>query len=127
MVCDQEVLSQEKVQFAGRKDTIFAAVIDAVDDNEQVGGEHIPLSRLVFFYLRRRAGSDAVLDGKRVEVEDIFQNELGFLGRGVLQVHPQEQVGIGQQSGHQEHVDVPAVQLALGGKSQGADHQRRMP
>jgi len=49
-------------------------------------------------------------------MEDVFKKKIGFLRRGILEVNPQKQLGVRQQRGHQEQLDVLAVQLAFGRK-----------
>src|SRR5215831_12257112 len=57
-----------------------------------------------------------------MKVEYFIEHELGFLGCRVLEVHPEEQVRVAQEGGHQEPINVPGVQPALGGEGEGADH-----
>jgi hypothetical protein len=49
-------------------------------------------------------------------MEDVFEEEISFLRRGILEVNPQKQLGVRQQRRHQEQLDVLAVQLAFGRK-----------
>ena len=126
VVGDQEVLPEEEVQLAGGEGPVLAAVVDRMDDHEQVGVEAVVLLGLVGLDLRRGALVDAVLDRERVEVEHALEQLAGVVRRRVLQIHPQEQVGVRQEGRHQEQVDVPGMEPSGGGEGERADHIGRM-
>jgi hypothetical protein len=113
VVSDQEVLSEKEIQLAGREHAVLAAVIHGVDHHKQIGQEQLLLLGRILLDFRGRAHGHAVLDRQGMEMEDVLQHHLGLLGRRLLQVHPQKQIGVRQQGGHQECLDVLAVQTPL--------------
>ena len=62
MISHQKILAKEEVQFAGGKDSIFAAVIYRVDHYEKIGGERIVFLGCVLFHLGRGAHRNTVFD-----------------------------------------------------------------
>src|SRR6478735_1360996 len=58
-----------------------------------------------------------------MKMENGLQHRLGLLRRGLLQVHPEEKVGIRQQVGHEPHIEVLAVQSSLRGEGKRSDHR----
>jgi hypothetical protein len=44
-----------------------------------------------------------------MEMKDILKDEFGFLRGRVFEVDPKKEVGVAQQSRHQEHFNVLAV------------------
>src|SRR5437660_9668840 len=59
-----------------------------------------------------------------MKVKYLLKNIFVFLRGGVLEVYPQKQAGVRQQAWHQQQIDVPAVQFALGGENERANHTR---
>jgi hypothetical protein len=51
-----------------------------------------------------------------MKMEDVFEEKISLLWSRILEVNPQEQLGVRQQRRHQEQLDVLAVQPALGRK-----------
>ena len=122
VVGDEKILAQEKIQLAGGEHAILPAVIHRMNHHEKIKRKLVLLLRRVFLDLRRQAGFHTVLDGQRMEVKQFFEHELRLLGRGILEVNPEKQIRVRQQRGHEKHLNVLAVQAALGGKGKGADH-----
>jgi len=122
VVGDEEVLPEEEVQLARGEGPVLAAVVHGVDHHEQVGVEAVLLLGLVGLDLWRGALVDAVLHRERVEMEHALEQLAGVLRAGVLEVHPQEEVGVRQEGRHEEQVDVPGMQPPGGGEGERADH-----
>ncbi len=120
----EKIFAEKKIQLARREDAFLPAVIHRVDHNEKIRRELVILLRLVIINLRRRAHVHAILDGQRMKMKNFLQNVFGFLRSRIFQIHPQKQIGVGQQGRHQEHINVLAVQFALGCENQGSDHAR---
>src|SRR3954464_14959399 len=57
-----------------------------------------------------------------MKMENLLQHHVGFFCGRFFQIHPQKQVGVGQQGRHQKRVQVLAVQTALGCKCKRPDH-----
>ena len=112
----QEILAQVKTQFRRREHPVLPAVVHRVDHHEQVRRKGILLLRQILLHLRRRTLRHAVLDGQGMKMEDVFEEKIGLLRSRILEVNPQEQIGVHQQRRHQEQIDVLAVQSALGRK-----------
>ena len=123
MVGHQEILAEEEVELAGGEHPVFAAVIDCVNDDEEVGSEFILFAGRILIDFGQGAGGDTILYGKGVEVKDTFEDGFSLLRARALEVHPKEQVGIGEQRRHQEPVDVPGMQAALGRECERMNHR----
>ena len=41
-----------------------------------------------------------------MEMKDVFEDQLGFLGSGILQVDPEEEIGVAEERGHEETLQV---------------------
>ena len=122
MVRDQKVLSQEEIQLAGREHAVLATVINRMNHHEQIGRKSVLFLRRILLDFRRRAQHDAIFNRERMEVKNVFQDKLGFLGRRLLQINPEKQVRVRQKRRHQERFDVLAVQTSLSCKCERTDH-----
>jgi len=122
VVGDQEVLPEEEVELTGGEGPVFAAVVHGMDDHEQVGVEAVVFLGLVGLDLRRGTLVDAVFDRERMEVEHALQQLAGVFRGRILQIHPQEEVGVRQEGRHQEQVDVPRMEPSGSGEGERADH-----
>ena len=109
MIRDQEITAEKEVQLAGGKYAVLAAVVHRVDHHEQIRGEPVLLLGGILVNLGGGTGCDTILNGQRMEVENVLQHVLGLLGRWAFQVHPEKEVGVTEQGRHQEHIDVLAV------------------
>ena len=109
----QEILPEKEVQFLRREHAILPAVVHRMDHHEQVRGELVLVLRHILLDLWRWAHRDAVLDRQLVEVKNVLQHQFGLLRRRLLQIEPQEEIGIRQQRRHEKSLNVLAVQLAL--------------
>jgi hypothetical protein len=130
VVGHQEVLPEEEVKLGGREHAVLAAVVDRMDHHEEVRGEPIFFLGEILLDLGRRGFGDAVLDGEWVEVEDIAENHLAPPRGGGFDIDPEEEVGVGQEGGHQERGDVLSVKPSFGGERERPDHAMgtaRMP
>ena len=76
---------------------------------------------VVVLDLRERAGLHAVLDRERVELEHGFQDESGFLRRGIVEIDPQQQSLVGSDQSEGLRLEVLSDELAVA-EHQGADH-----
>src|SRR5262249_31318950 len=112
----EKIFTQKEVQFAGGEDAVFAAVIDTMNDNEQIGREFIIILGDVFVHFGRGADHDAIFNREGMKMEQVFEDDLRLLGRGVFEIDPEEKVGVAEQRWHQERIDVPGMQTALGSK-----------
>src|SRR3954470_3847533 len=79
VVGDQKIFTQKKIQFTGRKHPIPSAVVNRVDHDKKIWGKSVLFLRLIFLHFGRRSDHYAVLDRERMEMENVLQNELGFL------------------------------------------------
>jgi hypothetical protein len=61
-----------------------------------------------------------------MKVKNVLKNELALFGRGALKINPEKEICIAQQSGHQKHLDIPAVKTALRRKHHRANHGSRV-
>ena len=57
-----------------------------------------------------------------MKMENILQNQLGFLTLRIFQIDPQEKIRVSQQSRHQWDFQIPAVEPALCRECQRAYH-----
>jgi len=115
---DEKIFPEEKIQLTGRKHAVLAAVVHRVNHHEKIRRKLVLVLRGIFLDLGRRAHRYAVLNRQRVEVENILQHTLRFLRARLLQIEPEKQIGVRQEGGHEEHLNVLAVQLALGGEGE---------
>src|SRR5262249_12188111 len=123
VIGDEEIFPEEEIEFAGGKDAIFAAVIDGVDGHEEIGSEFVVGSGNVFLDIGELADSNAVFNGKGVEMKDVFQNGLGFFRGRFFKINPEKKIGVGKQCGHEEHLNVLGMQTALSGEGVRPDHR----
>ena len=123
VVRDEEISTQEEIELAGRKDAVGPIVIHGMDHHEKVGRKQIILLGIKAIHLGRGTVVDAIVNAQLVEMEDPAQDLPRLFRRGILQIHPQEQVGIRQQTRHQKDIDVLRMQLAAGSERVGANHE----
>src|ERR1017187_6166892 len=116
MIGDEKIFAEEKIQLVRVEFPVLPAVFHRVNHQEQIRREQVALLRRVFLYLRRRTDGDAILDGQRMEMEYPGENRLHLLRRGIFKIHPEEEVRVRQQRGHEEQVNALIVQPALDGK-----------
>ena len=84
--------------------------------------EHQPISRAdLARHLNITRGVVSTLVQELIAQGVIYEG--AHSGRGMLEVHPEKQVGVAQQRRHQEHVNVLAVQPPLSRKYQRANHR----
>ena len=116
VVGDEKILAEKEVQLARGEHAVLAAVIHRVNHHEQVGREFVLLLGQILLDFGRRTDPHAVLNGKRVKMKQVLQDELGFLRRRLFEINPEKKIRVAQQRGHQEHLDVPRVQATLRGE-----------
>ena len=90
MIRDQEIFAKKEVQLAGREYAILPAVIDRVDDHEQIRGEPVFLLGCVFLDFGRRTDHDAIFNRERMKMKDVLEDKFGFFWRWMLEVYPQK-------------------------------------
>jgi hypothetical protein len=122
VICDQKISSEEKIQLAGGKYTVFATVIDGMNHNEKIRRKLVAFLRLIFFDLGRRTDRNAIFDGERVKVKYALEDELCFLGGRLLQIYPKKKIRIRQKRGHEEHLDVSGMETPLGCECKRTNH-----
>src|SRR4051794_36071933 len=98
-----------------------------MDDDEQVRRKPVILLRLVLLDLRRGGNHHTIFNRERVEMEDVFQNELALFGRRLLEINPKKQVCVRQQGRHEKQLNVLRMQLPLGRKGKRPNHPLLAP
>ena len=76
----------------------------------------------VLLDLRRGTDLDAVLDRERMKMEHVLQKAFRFLGSGIFQIDPEEQIRIRQQRRHEKDFQTLTMQTPLRIKSQRPYH-----
>src|SRR3954468_15339721 len=86
VVGHQEISPEKEIEFGRGENILLAAVIDPMNDHEQIGGKAVTLFRGVFVHLGRWADGDTIFDRERMEMENILENGLNFRGGGSLEI-----------------------------------------
>ena len=111
---DEEFLAQKQVEFGGGK-FFLPGEIDPVGHHEEV--------IFVVFNFWQTARSDAVLNGERVEMKQVFENRFDFLVGRIFKVDPKEQafVALDEAEGFQFQIATNSLAFA---EDEGGDHGR---
>src|SRR4051812_2938922 len=88
----QEILPEKEIELGRGENILLPAVIDAMNDHEQISSKAVTLFRQVFVHLGGWADGDTIFNRERMKMENILENGFNFGWGGSFEVDPKEEV-----------------------------------
>jgi len=112
---DEVVLAEEEIDLGG-VEFFGAGEVHRVHDEEQIV--------VVILELGEGAGGDAVLDGERVKLKDIAEDEFDFRLGGVFEIDPEDEALVGAHDAEGFDFEATPDEFAVA-ENEGVDHAAR--